>query len=670
MNQNNRPYTPLNTFRTVLGIIFGVVLLVGLVFVSKALKEVEIVAYIGYASFIISIIILIVNIVLLAKRSKQLKTFKLEEKYNSILNYKEEVKDFNKVYTQIKKEIKISNVYVFLVFALHLITFTCLSARGDYHIALIIIPAFLILDIVSAIFNRLKESVKFYKNQINSYPYIKSIIEKCKNKLGVKDEIALTFTFDCNIGVFKIGKKTILNIGIYDLLKVNEKELESIIFHEMAHVYNEDTLVTYKVLKSTYIIKNLNNIFISFGLNMLYFAYMGNILGENLEMFLHFIRLEREKKADSILLEHGDKQEFINAIAKTYIQTYQDQYRFNMNIFTFENPMDNYLDYFIETSTANYYEKEAMYNHFLANSLQRLFDTHPSLKMRMESLGVEKFYINFNIEKDPEFLKDVNKIKNEMNADWLTNAKVFWKENREHNYVFYLNELDKLNKIDYSKMSIENKIKLAYCNIVINNVDYAEEVYTDVLSKYPNNIAALLNRAFIRYGRNDDKCIKDFEKVKKIDYTLTEQINFYIGTFYNNNGDEEAIKKYREAHLKEMTSVIDRQRYFASKGVKAYEENTLEEDKIILIQDKLKDFTCVKGVYYLKLNTGKGLYNNLLLIDLDKSKNEKERMSVMDEMVVFVPTLSDDLIYIDDITFSAFFKGLVKRKKIRNLIKK
>ena len=77
MNQNNRPYTPLNTFRTILGIIFGVSLLVGLVFVSKALKEVEIVAYIGYASFIISIIILIVNIVLLAKRSKQLKTFKL-----------------------------------------------------------------------------------------------------------------------------------------------------------------------------------------------------------------------------------------------------------------------------------------------------------------------------------------------------------------------------------------------------------------------------------------------------------------------------------------------------------------------------------------------------------------------------------------------------------------
>ena len=257
-----------------------------------------------------------------------------------------------------------------------------------------------------------------------------------------------------------------------------------------------------------------------------------------------------------------------------------------------------------------------------------------------------------------------------MNSEWLNNAKMYWKQNREHNYEFYLKELEKLNKLDYTKMNAENKIKIAYCNIVINNLDYAEEVYTDVLSKYPNNISALLNRAFIRYGRNDDKCIKDFEKTKKIDYTLTEQINYYIGTFYNNNGDEEAIKKYREAHLKEMTNVIDRQRYFASKGVKAYEEDTLDEDKIKLIQDKLKDFTCVKGVYYLKLNTGKGLYSNLLLIDLDKSKDEKERIGVMDEMSVFVPTLSDDLIYFDDITFSAFFKGLVKRKKIKNLIKK
>ena len=58
------------------------------------------------------------------------------------------------------------------------------------------------------------------------------------------------------------------------------------------------------------------------------------------------------------------------------------------------------------------------------------------------------------------------------------------------------------------------------------------------------------------------------------------------------------------------------------------------------------------------------------MIDLDKSKDEKERIGVMDEMSVFVPTLSDDLIYFDDITFSAFFKGLVKRKKIKNLIKK
>ena len=111
-----------------------------------------------------------------------------------------------------------------------------------------------------------------------------------------------------------------------------EADLYTLI-HEMAHIYNEDTLVSYKIIKSTYLIKNLNNIFISFGLNFLYFANIGHRVGEKMEKFLHFIKLEREKKADSLILEHGDKQEFINAISKTYIQTFQDQCRFNLNIF-------------------------------------------------------------------------------------------------------------------------------------------------------------------------------------------------------------------------------------------------------------------------------------------------------------------------------------------------
>ena len=178
----------------------------------------------------------------------------------------------------------------------------------------------------------------------------------------------------------------------------------------------------------------------------------------------------------------------------------------------------------------------------------------------------------------------------------------------------------------------------------------------------------MLNRALIYDGRNDKACIEDFEKVKKLDYTATENVNFYIGTFYNNNGDEEAIKKYREEHLKEMSGVIDRQRYFISKGVKAYEENIFDAENIALIKEKVKEFECVKGVYYLKLNTGKALYSNLLLFELDKNKNEKDRTHFMDEMSVFVPTLSDEVIYIDDITFSVFFKNVVKKRKIKNII--
>lgn len=654
-------------FRVFFSLIIAIAFIVGLAFLSSLIKEVTYLKYVGYTCFIITMFLIIKNAIILGKRHKKFLSTDFHDEYNKIMKYKERINEFEKVYAELRKQILNTNLYIILVLILQILTFITLAPTGTVGILLCIIPTFLIIDIVTALLNRFKEKNQISKNEINEYPYIKNIIKKCREKFGIKDEIITHLSLDDAFSVTKVNNKIYLSLGIGSLAILSEEEFENILFHEMAHIFNEDTQLSYKVLRSCYLVNNLDKIFISFGLNFLIFTPIFNKLKEEVDLFMHFIKLEREKKADAFVIENGNRNEFINGLAKTLICHYQDEYRFPFNVFVYEKPMEDYVDLIINERIKNYYEKEEMYNHLLINTVQRQFDTHQSLKQRMEHLQVDDFKINFNFERSEKYQNEIDRIKKRFSRRWYDSVKGVWEQNREYNYYFYVKEYDKIKDKDFDLLQIDDKLKFAYCKLVFNKPKEAMEAYDKILIDNPNNVFALLNRAFIKFGINDFSCIEDFEKAKKLDISKTEMANFYIGTILNNNGREDLLQEYRKNNIEEMNKLIQSEKYSFINKEKAYSESDLPNNIIEDIKEKISKYDCLKGVYLLKKKTNEESHLYILAVEFDLKKKEEDRKQTADDLVIFASSISEYLVYFDDITFSISFKKLIKKKNIKNL---
>ena len=658
---------PLNL---IFGIIISPILIFICAFLGITLKNNLVFNILGIVGFLYLVTTLLYNIIKQSKYKKQyLKEEQIDIMYNKSITYQNEAKDFKYVYDKVNKKIKTNYLFV----AFHLISLmlllTCIFSIEFINIIyVVIILCLMIIDTVFSIIG-IRSQFDFSKDMSKDYPYVKSILERCKEKLNVKDNIKLEFLFGDNIGVEKIGSSSVLKIGIGDLNVLSEIELENIIYHELAHIYNEDTVVSYKVIKKANVFKELTMPTVSIGFNCLFFMYISNQVNEEVEMFLHFIRIDREKKADLAVLEYGDKQVYINGLAKSSLGGFQDQSRFGFLVYESEKPLEDYIEKFISARIKNYLDKKEMYDHFIYSCLQRKFDTHPSFKKRMEALGVETFEINFDVERSPEYSQEINKINAKFNKEWYDREVKNWEQNREYHYLYYLKEYNEYKDKELLSLSFEEQMKLAFCYSFFNETEKALKLYNHLYETSPNNVFVLQNRAIAKYALNDLSCIEDFEKASSIEESLIEQNNFYVGSILSCNGMEKEIEEYRKRTLVQMKRVLNNTKYSYAKKQNAYEENDLTEEQRLIVKEEITKYPEIKEAYLLKYYVNEEKYQYYLAVMFDK-KEKKERITeVMDDLFIFAESVSDYRLTLNNLTGVPRFINFVKKKKIKDLTK-
>lgn len=658
-----------NVFKLVIGILLAIIYDSLLIYVGTLIPRNIIGCCLCYICFAISLFLMIKNAVKLIKNNKTKYHIDFAEKIKEVENYKNEINDFNKVYIKIKKTISKFNWYFILILILQAIIIIFGARSYIVGIIFMVISVFINIDLITSLISKEAVGSSIRVDELINYPYIKNIIDNCKNKFGIKDKISAIFLPGYSISVGKVGKKTILSIGALALMILTEEELENILYHEMAHIYNKDTALSNEIIKKSYLVRNVKLFTFSLGINWLLFTPIVTATESEIEMFLHFVKLNRETIADDVILEKGNKQAFINALAKTMVEQYQTEYRCYINVYKYEKPMTNYLDYCLSIHKENYFENKEMYDHLLKNTLIRQFDTHPSLKMRMDKMGIEDFEISFDSPKKEQFEKEVQQIKEKLNKEWVRNASIYWQQGREQYYLIYVREYEKLKDKLFEEMSIEEQMKYAYCNIVFNKKDIALDSFNKILEKKPDNTFSLVNRGFIKFGFNDIGCIDDFKKAKTLDPSLSEQMNFYIGTFYNNNGYEDLIKEYRKDSIIDANKNIQSAKFLDENKYKVYQEHDLPEDVINTIKSKINNFECVQEAYVIKklISEEEHIYLLCVVYDYMKITNDKVR-EISDEIYIILSGINDYNISLDEITYSKKIKSIIKEKNVKNLI--
>ena len=182
-----------NVFRLVLGILLAILYDSLLIFLGSLIPRSIVGCCICYISFAITFIILIRNAILLIKKDKAKYKFNFEDKINEMKQYQKDINNFDIVYKKVKKIISKFNLYFLLILILQAVTI--LFGARSYVIGLVFmfISFFINIDLITSLVNKESISKSLRKDESINYPYIKNIINKCKSKFDIKDNISAIF---------------------------------------------------------------------------------------------------------------------------------------------------------------------------------------------------------------------------------------------------------------------------------------------------------------------------------------------------------------------------------------------------------------------------------------------------------------------------------------------
>ncbi len=653
-----------NPVKLILSIFVSLIYSACLLAISYFLKDYTIMLILFIISLVTLAIFSVINIVKTVRiKNNNIKNINIYEIYEEQIKYMEEINDVESSHNKLKKKLKNSFIYIWVVFAISSLFSLSLFSINDVEgiIPFTLIAFSIIFDIIASFIGYKTPTNKNMLINHDNHPYIDKIVLECKQELNIEKKIYVCVEYSDDVRINKIDNTFYLYIGLGILNSVSENELKHILYHEIAHVINEDVDLSYSICSKANKIQSLYSI--------LLFSFISKAIEKETSMFIHFVQLEEEKKADSIILEKGDRQFYVNALAKVCLFSFQDDYRFTMNIYEFEETPKNYIEYYLKKRIENYENNKEMYLTFLNNAIERKFDTHPCFKKRMASLGIKLFNIDFDFERSEEYQKEIELLNAKYNKEWYDLQNKNWEQNHNLSYLFYLNHYNELKNKAIEEMSDDELLKYAYCVIIFETKQQAIKIYDKVLEKNPNNAYAIMQRGYTKYAVNDLTCIEDFEKAGEMNPNVLGETSFLIGTILNNNGREDLIEEYRKNHLKKIEKVIDNQKFFVKKKNKVFEKADLDNEIIDKIQNKINDENKIVKAYILKHYLSEESSQYLVCLKFNRKEKIEETTKIVNDFFIYLQGIGSLRFEVIDVTYNPYINSNAKRLKVDYLKK-
>lgn len=249
-----------------------------------------------------------------------------------------------------------------------------------------------------AVFARIKKREPFELDESmlvlepKDYPHIYSIASRAAKKLDCRKNITIFLSLDCNAGVFNTNTGYYIQLGIVLLNLLSEEELYCIFLHEFSHCSDKNKPHDREMAYSSWIpaYKQTNR--------LLYFISRIFSAFDNFYMFNHLTyhyatSVVREIEADLDCAKYGDPKVAASALTKT---NYYEKYLWEKGVkdesaeFLSESPNPHYLSEQIDDFKGVAKERQQDWNAMLEKEILANNASHPTLKMRLKTIGIEK----------------------------------------------------------------------------------------------------------------------------------------------------------------------------------------------------------------------------------------------------------------------------------------
>ena len=586
-----------------------------------------------------------------------------------IVSHREEAeKASREKLARLKKLHRRTDCYAVMLF---LLAFVISVSAGMFfetvNVAIIFACAFLFLASFSRIRFSVPEAVfdedDCYVDE-KDFSELYALVRKAADALGCEGKIRVALLSNCNAGIAKISDIYSVQLGVIMLNAFTKDELYSVLIHEFAHMAVEDKDSEKEGKYLNWLLTGGTPHYLS-ALTEKFYSRSDTEYQFEFSLYRYAVAILKETAADRYMSEYGDAQKAASSLLKLkYYEffcwekgTYDEKC-----IFEGEEPTKDVVTNEISLFSDAVRERAEEWNSMIDVEILSRSASHPTLKMRLEALGIAdagKLKICFE-----DFCPDAQKALDYM-EELIYKSRVdsYTDERKE----YYLEPKETVEQWEN-----DGKLLIAqeYSDVVsalrqLGRVKEAYELCDRAIEQLPETAALFgyfMKGCFMLHCYDEEGIDYVYKAIENNSNYIDEGLSV-IGEYCCLAGKQDRLDYYREkaVELAQKEKDIYSKVSVLEKGDNLAAEK-LPEGMLVKILDYIKsiDKSSVKRVYLVRKTITEEFFTSAFVIEYDSDSDDEIQQEVMYKIFKYLDTC-------DDWQFSLFSYEDVRNVKVEQI---
>lgn len=620
---------------------------------------------------VIPIVTTVFNVVLKKLYVRKINNMQAVDLQNFIISHRDLAKETSERKLSLLRRLRIfTGIYAVILLLFGVGLAFCRGAMSDADLSgwCIFVSAILILSALSRIrFSTPKAVFEDDKTYIpeSEYPELYRLAERAAEALQCKGRIKISVLPECNAGIAKIAGTYSIQLGVVLLSTMSKEEIYSILLHEFAHIKNADAESEKTEEYNSFLCDSENMHFFS-SLTSFLFCYPDTVYSFEYFLYKYAASIMTESAADEAMVRFGNADAAASGLLKIkYFELFNWEKGTSDGNSAFEAEeadkkcLTKEIDAFKEAIKVN----SEKWNSLVDVEILSRSATHPTLKMRLDALGVTDYKITES--DDPiEYSEECAKALEYIEELIYEKRSKSYEDDRE---TYYSEPLETVKAWEEAGKKV---VAEEYGDVVsalrqLGRVSEANELCERAINSLSGAASCY---AYYMLGCYLIHCY-DASGIDYIYRAIEENSNYIdeglemIGSFCCMTGRQEDLDIYRKKAPEIAQAEKDK---YSQVGV-LNKKDRLSEEKLpdgmlddILSYIKSIDNGCIEKIYLVRKTITDDFFTSAFVVKFSGDAKDKVRYDVLHKIFSYLDTCSDW-------QFSLFSYDNVSKVKVENI---
>lgn len=268
------------------------------------------------------------------------------------------------------------------------------------------------------------------------YPQLYALTRDAAEKSGYHGTVRIVLTDNCTAGISAERTRCCLYLGVTLLCLFSEQEVFCILLHEFSHAVQQERSGEREAGYSNWLLRGGNPHFSS-GLTNLLFCGWETVYLLQYDLYRYAATIDVETTADAAMGSLGDPKAAASSLMKLHyarLYDWEQGTEDHPSFFAPEKLNGHFLHDQIQQLEAAIAQRKEAWDRLIAAEILSRNASHPTTKMRLESLGVSE-YETLEKNHSPVFAAEVEKAVTFVESTVCRDLSDAYAENREKAYL-------------------------------------------------------------------------------------------------------------------------------------------------------------------------------------------------------------------------------------------